>query len=36
MGAALLLLSAFWQAARQHIVKVLPFNIKKYLPVILV
>jgi hypothetical protein len=32
MGAALLLLSAFWQAARQHIVKVLPFSIKEYLP----
>jgi xanthine/uracil/vitamin C permease (AzgA family) len=34
IGAALLLLSAFWQAARQHIVKSLPLSIKKYLPVI--
>ncbi len=34
IGAALLLLSAFWQAARQHIVKSLPLGIKKYLPVI--
>lgn len=34
IGAALLLLSAFWQAARQHIVKSLPLSLKKYLPVI--
>jgi len=34
MGAALLLLSAFWQPARQHIVKILPLSMKKYLPVI--
>jgi hypothetical protein len=34
IGAALLLLSAFWQAARQHIVKSLPLSLKKHLPVI--
>lgn len=34
MGTVLLLLSAFWQAARQQIMKALPLCIKKYLPVV--